>query len=106
MKRGNVVVFGSGRTGLELRMSHLRSPSTLAFSRSLSLMADDTRVLFCLIERDAKLFQVTVSTGESIAFLKKVIWEEGKNGPLRDVDAADLVLWKVSRFSRNYPVFS
>jgi len=67
-------------------------------------MANDTRVLFCLIEGDTNLFEVTVSTGESICFLKEVIQEKRKNRLLRDVDAADLVLWKVSRFSRNYPV--
>ena len=69
-------------------------------------MANDTRVLFCLIEGDTNPFEVTVSTGKSISFLKEVIQEKRKNGPLRDVDAADLVLWKVSRFSRNYPVCS
>jgi len=69
-------------------------------------MANDTRVLFCLIQGDSNPFEVTVSTGKSISFLKEVIQEKRKNGPLRDVDAADLVLWKVSRFSRNYPVCS
>jgi hypothetical protein len=69
-------------------------------------MANDTRVLFCLIEGDTNLFEVTVSTGKSISFLKEVIQEKRKYGPLRDVDAAGLVLWKVSRFSCNYPVCS
>lgn len=69
-------------------------------------MANDTRVLVCLIEGDANLLEINVSTGKSIAFLKKVISEEAKNGPLRDVYAPALVLWKVSRFSCNYPIFS
>jgi hypothetical protein len=68
-------------------------------------MANDTRVLFCLIEGETNPFEVTVSTGKSIYFLKNVIWEECKNSPLR-FSARDLVLWKVSRFSRNYPVCS
>jgi hypothetical protein len=69
-------------------------------------MENDTRELVCLIEGAANALEITVSTGKSIAFLKKVISEEAKNGPLRDVYAPDLVLWKVSRFSRNYPVCS
>ena len=69
-------------------------------------MADDTRVLFCIIQGDTNLFEVTVSTGKSISFLKEVIQKKRKNGALRDVDAADLVLWKVSHFIRNHPVCS
>ena len=69
-------------------------------------MANDTRALFCLIQGDTNIFEVTVSTGKSISFLKEVIQKKRKNGALRDVDAADLVLWKVSRFSRNHPVCS
>lgn len=65
-------------------------------------MANDTCSLFCLIEGDTNPFQVTVSAGQSIYFLKEVILEQA----FRDVDAVDLVLWKVSRFSRNYPVCS
>ena len=85
------------RQGLELRMPLI----CVHLLRSLSLMANDTRVLFCLIEGDTNPFEVTVSTDKSISFLKKVIWEECKNGYARD-----LVLWKVSRSSRNYPVCS
>jgi len=69
-------------------------------------MENDNRVLLCLIEGHAKLLEITVSTDKSIAFLKKVISEEAKDGPLRGVYAPDLVLWKVSRFSRNYPVWN
>jgi len=65
-------------------------------------MENDTCVLFCLIEGDTNPFSVTVSTDKSISFLKKVIRDIRKNGPLRDVDAPRLVLWKVSRFSHNY----
>ena len=69
-------------------------------------MANDTRVLFCLIQGDTNIFRVTVSTGEDIGVLKEVIQEKRKNNALRDVDAADLVLWTVSHFLRNYPVCS
>jgi len=72
---------------------------------SLSLMENDTRVLFCLIEGDTDAFDVTVPTYKSISSLKKVIWDECKN-TFRDVDARYLVLWKVSHFRRNYPVCS
>jgi len=60
-------------------------------------MENDTRVLFCLIEGDTNPFSVTVSTDKSISFLKKVIGEQ-----CPDVLFRYLVLWKVSRFSRNY----
>ena len=66
------------------------------------VVANYTRMLFCLIEGDANPFEVTVSTDKSISILKQVIRDIRKNGPLRDVDAPRLVLWKVSRFSRNY----
>jgi hypothetical protein len=60
-------------------------------------MENNTRVLFCL--------SYCLHWQEYI-FPENIIWEQRKNGALRDVDAADLVLWKVSRFSRNYPVCS
>ena len=69
-------------------------------------MANDTRVLFCLIQGETQLFKVTVSTGEDIYFLKKGIQERRKNRALCNVDARDLVLWKVSHFRHNYPVCS
>ena len=69
-------------------------------------MANDTRALFCLIQDDPNPFKVTVSTSETISSLSRAIREERKNGTLRDVDAVDLVLWKVRRFSRSYPVCS
>ena len=69
-------------------------------------MANDTRVLFCLIQGETNPFRVTVSTGQGIFFLKEVIQEERKNRALRDVDAVDLVLWKVRHFHCNYPVCS
>lgn len=63
-------------------------------------MENDTRVLLGLIEGDPDPFEVTVPTDKSIAYLKQVIGEQ-----CRDVQyARQLVLWKVSRFSRNYLV--
>lgn len=59
--------------------------STFAFS----VMANNTLKLFCLIEGDTNPFEVTV---RSISFLKEVILEKRKNGPLQNVDAAVLVL--------------
>jgi hypothetical protein len=49
-------------------------------------MANDTRMLFSLIDSDYKLSEVDVSTDESISFLKKIIREEHNNSLLRDVD--------------------
>jgi Crinkler effector protein N-terminal domain len=57
-------------------------------------MTDDTsRVLFCLIEGDSRPFKVTPNKGD-ILDLKKLI-----QGVLRNVDAKDLVLWKVGLFN-------
>jgi len=69
-------------------------------------MENDTRVLFCLIEGDTNPFGVTVSAGKDISTLKQDIWDVRKYGPLRDVNGQGLVLWKVSRFSRNCLVCS
>jgi len=59
-------------------------------------MADDApRTLTCLIEGDSSLFQVNSTGDKNIFNLKKLIWEEGKRGVLSNVDAKDLILWKV-----------
>jgi Crinkler effector protein N-terminal domain len=67
-------------------------------------LPNDTRRLFCLIQDEDIPFEITVNTDDSISSLHDAIWEKD-NINLRDVVAAkDLVLWKVSRFSRNYPL--
>jgi hypothetical protein len=62
---------------------------------SVMAMTSDTRALWCLIEGDSTLFEVTAPVTASIHRLKQLIHEERKNGVLRKVDASDLVLWKV-----------
>jgi hypothetical protein len=52
--------------------------------------------LWCLVEGDRTPFPVTVPTGTHVARLKKLVHAEGINGVLKDVDAKDLTLWKVS----------
>jgi Crinkler effector protein N-terminal domain len=60
-------------------------------------MTNDTRRdLWCFIKDDPNAFVVTAPIDASIARLKKLVWEEGKNGVLSNTDAKDLVLWKVS----------
>jgi hypothetical protein len=54
--------------------------------------------LRCLIEREATVFTVEVSVNDEIGDLKKLIHKEKDKGSLRDVNAADLVLLKVSAF--------
>ena len=59
-------------------------------------MADDApRALNCLIEGDSSPFKVKPTGSNDIIDLKKLIWEECKNGVLSSVDASDLTLWKV-----------
>ena len=60
-------------------------------------MINDThRDLWCFIKGDPNAFEVTAPVDASIARLKKLVWEQRKNGVLREIDAADLVLLKVS----------
>jgi hypothetical protein len=62
-------------------------------------MADDTiRTLWCLVEGESMVFEVTVSANASINRLKTLVQEKKDKGSLRDVNAADLVLLKVSTF--------
>jgi hypothetical protein len=51
--------------------------------------------LTCLIEGDSSPFIVKPTVDMSIMELRKLIQDERKNGVLRNVDAADLMLWKV-----------
>ena len=52
--------------------------------------------LWCLIKGDSIVFPVTLLDKASIAHLKDLIWEKGRNDVSRDVDPKNLVLWKVS----------
>ena len=57
---------------------------------------DPSHVLCCLIKDDSNPFKVTAPVNASIIDLKNLVWEERKHGVLQDIDAVDLVLWKVS----------
>jgi hypothetical protein len=60
-------------------------------------MTNDThRNLWCFIKDDPNVFEVTAPVDATISRLKKLVWEEGKNGVLSNTDAKDLMLWKVS----------
>jgi hypothetical protein len=60
-------------------------------------MANDThRVLWCLIKGESIPFEVIAPANASIYQLKKLIRVEKENGALQDVDAANLMLGKVS----------
>jgi len=62
-------------------------------------MDNDTHLeleLWCLIKGDSKMFDVTPLRTTRISRLKDLIWEKRKNGALKNTDATDLVLWKVS----------
>jgi hypothetical protein len=66
-------------------------------SRRAFMAGDDTRVLLCLIKGDSEVFRIEVSKNADALDLKKHILE-CKKGTLRNVDAKDLVLWKVGPF--------
>jgi hypothetical protein len=60
-------------------------------------MAKDTyRVFWFFIKGDSRAFEMTVPDNISISRLKDMVWEKRKNGVLRGVDAADLMVLKVS----------
>jgi len=60
-------------------------------------MTNDThRDLWCFIKGDPNVFEITAPVNANISRLKKLVWEEGKNGVLSNTDAKDLVLGKVS----------
>ena len=77
------------------------SPICNSDTHLLTAMMSDTRTLWCLIEGDTTTFGVTAPVTTSIHLLKKLVLEECKNGVLRNVDARDLVLWKVCMLSRS-----
>ena len=64
---------------------------------ALPTMTNDThRDLWCCIKDDPNVFEVTALVDANIGQLKKLVWEQRKNGALQEIDAADLVLLKVS----------
>ncbi|KAK2467974.1 hypothetical protein APHAL10511_000269 [Amanita phalloides] len=60
-------------------------------------MSSDDRRLFCLIEGDGRVFEVTVNINRSISHLKNIIHKSGEKGALSDIGAKDLTLLKVNR---------
>ena len=61
-------------------------------------MSDNVRTPWCLVDGDSMVFDVTAPANVSISRLKELVQKKGDRGILRDVDAKDLVLWKVSIF--------
>jgi hypothetical protein len=60
-------------------------------------MADDAhREFYGLVEGERLAFRVTASVDNDVEDMKKLVQLEKKRGPLRDIDAAALILWKVT----------
>jgi Crinkler effector protein N-terminal domain len=74
--------------------------SRIAFAHNpAATMFDDTaRTLWCLVEGDSTVFEVTASANASINRLKELVREKGINVSERAILAKDLVLLKVSPF--------
>ena len=64
---------------------------------------DDSAVftLLGLVQDDIEVFDVTVTADDHIFKLKRLVYEEGKNGELHDANVKDLSLWVVSTFQRS-----
>lgn len=93
---------GKGRAPVPAQTSTQPQATTsrIASARNpAAAMADDTiHTLWCLVEGESIVFEVTASANASINRLKELIREKGKNGALGNIDAKDLVLLKVSPF--------
>jgi len=78
------------------------SSSASSNRKPLSDMSNDQRLLWCLIDTDIDIesipFELTVPINASVSRLKELVWEKGKNGVLGNVDAKNLVLYKVITF--------
>ena len=61
-------------------------------------MADGARcILYCFVEGgDGLPFKVKASVNDDVGDLKNRVQHERRSGALRDIDATDLTLWKVS----------
>jgi hypothetical protein len=53
------------------------------------------RMLWCLVEGKSTLFQVDTPSSDNINQLKNLVHKGKDKGILRDVNATDLVVWKV-----------
>jgi hypothetical protein len=74
--------------------------SSIASARNpAAAIADDTiHTLWCLVEGDSTPFKITAPPNIDIDDLKKLVRENKDKSSLRDVNASDLVLFKVSPF--------
>ena len=58
--------------------------------------SDARRRVRCFVEGGVGLVTVEVSSEEEVGDVKRFVREERMNGLLRNVDARDLALWKVT----------
>jgi len=57
-------------------------------------------ILYCLIDVNTTPFRVSCPPNTDVYDMKTLIHEAGKHGALRNIDAKDLVIWKVSKVMR------
>ena len=81
--------------GIEMTCSKIHYPfNPSSFLASMSANPGPL-TLWCLIEGDSKPFEVEVPPSASIANLKNRVHNKGINVATHNIDAIDLVLWKV-----------
>ena len=66
-------------------------------------MASNLLTLFCLVDGEATPFSVDIDTSKTVDHLKKAIKAE-KTNDLSDVNADELILWRVSIPDSGVPV--
>jgi len=59
----------------------------------------DYNKIYCLVQGDSRFFPVTTNSDGDVADLKKLIQEQRQHGILHNINAKDLVLWKVGVFN-------
>jgi hypothetical protein len=53
------------------------------------------RILWCLVKGDNEPFEVTAPGTVSVAGLKELVYAKNDKGILSNINAKDLILWKV-----------
>lgn len=78
-------------------------PSEPASSSVLSAHETNgsNRKLLCLVQDDSIPFMVTTSSNNRIFELQQLVYNQKDKGVLQDVNASDLILWKVSSFQKS-----
>jgi hypothetical protein len=90
-----VSVLNSAMMPNQKKLFNFELPPTPTQGHTTTMTSDIThRTLWCFVEHNSAPFEVTTPVNVSINRLKELIHEKRKN-TLSNIDACNLVLWKV-----------